>query len=58
MATSTGVILAGICIYFFNLNKVLPLLEIDDNKKKKIALIIAVLTTPYTMYIPTDLFLR
>ena len=57
-ATSIGVLLAGICIYLFNYNKVLPLLELDDNKKKKIAMIIAVITTPYTMYIPTDLFLR
>lgn len=54
--TSLGVILAGICIYLFNFNKVLPLIELDDNKKKKIAGIIAVITAPYTMYIPTELF--
>ena len=54
--TSIGVVLAGICIYYFNYNKVLSLIEIDDDKKKKIALIIAVFTAPYTMYIPTSFF--
>jgi len=54
--TSIRVVLAGICIYYFNYNKVLSLIEIDDDKKKKIALIIAVFTAPYTMYIPTSFF--
>ena len=54
--TSVGVILAGICIYYFNYNKVLILLDLEDNKRKRIAMIIAVLTTPYTMYLPSEFF--
>lgn len=55
-ATSAGVILAGICIYFFNYKKVLPLLEIADHKRKKLAIVLAVVTAPYTMYLPTEFF--
>jgi hypothetical protein len=56
IVTSIGVILAGICIYLFNYTKVLPLIDLEDHQRKKIAIIIAVLTMPYTMYIPTSLF--
>ena len=58
VATSAGVILAGICIYFFNYKKVLPLLEIADHKRKKLAIVLAVVTAPYTMYLPTEFFSR
>ena len=56
IVTSIGVILAGICIYLFNYKKVLPLIDLVDSKRKKVAIIIAVSTMPYTMYIPTELF--
>lgn len=55
--TSVGVILAGVCIYYFNYNKVLPLIISDAIERKKIAVMMAVITAPYAMYIPTSLFM-
>ena len=51
--TSVGVVLAGVCIYLFNSKKVLPLIDLGSKKANQIALISAIFTAPYAMYIPT-----
>lgn len=54
--TSVGVAVAGVCVYFFNYKWVLPRVLPDEWERKKMALAIAILTAPYTMYIPAIWF--
>lgn len=51
--TSLGVVLAGVCIYLFNYKKVLLLIDLGNADRKRIAILIAVFTAPYAMYIST-----
>ena len=47
-----AVFLSGICIYFADLKFAFKKLEIEISEKKKLALALAVLTAPYTFFIP------
>lgn len=49
---TVGVVLAGVLIYFFHIRFVWKDLPLEDGKKKKIALGMAILTAPYLMYLP------
>lgn len=49
---TVGVVLAGVLIYFFHIKFVWKGLPLEDEKKKKIALGMAILTAPYLMYLP------
>lgn len=49
---TVGVVLAGVLIYFFHIKFVWKGLPLEDGKKKKIALGMAILTAPYLMYLP------
>lgn len=57
LIVTLGVVLAGVCIFFFNYHKVLADMEEDARTRKIIALILALLTAPYTMYLPTEWFI-
>ncbi|WP_343209082.1 hypothetical protein [Anaerolentibacter hominis] len=54
--TALSVLIAGLCIYFFNLKLVLNQVEFDIASRKKIALSLAVFTAPYFFFLPTELF--
>ena len=47
-------IIAGIFIYVFNRNVSFRKLDIEENKKKKISLILAIVTMPYLFFLPTQ----
>ena len=47
-----AVALSAVCIYFADLKIAFKKLEIEISEKKKLALAIAVLTAPYTFFIP------
>ena len=47
-----GVVLAGVLIYFFHIKFVWKGIALEEGKKKKIALGMAILTAPYLMYLP------
>ena len=47
-----GVVLAGVLIYFFHIKFVWKGIPLEEGKKKKIALGMAILTAPYLMYLP------
>lgn len=49
---TVGVVLAGVLIYFFHIKFVWKGLPLEEGKKKKIALGMAILTAPYLMYLP------
>lgn len=50
-----AVLLAGICIYFFNLKISFKNLDIDEKDKRKMALIMAIFTAPYLFFLPVSL---
>lgn len=50
------ILISGICIYNFNYNMVFKQLNIDHDKKKTLALSLAIFTSPYLFYLPTMLF--
>ena len=47
-----AVALSAICIYFADLKFAFKKLEIEISEKKKLALALAVLTAPYTFFVP------
>ena len=47
-----AVFLSGICIYFADLKIAFKKLDLEISEKKKLALALAVLTAPYTFFIP------
>ena len=47
-----AVALSAVCIYFADLKIAFKKLEIEISEKKKLALALAVLTAPYTFFIP------
>ncbi len=49
-----AVFLAGYLIYLFNLKVSLKKTELEPAAKKKTALLLAVLTAPYTFFIPSS----
>lgn len=49
------ILLAGICIYYFNLKNSFAKMEIDEKDKKKLALYVAIFTAPYFFYVPISL---
>lgn len=49
-----GVVLAGICIYHFNLKLTFKTLDISLVQKKHLALILAIFTAPYLFLVPTS----
>lgn len=48
---TVGVVLAGVLIYFFHIKFVWKGILLEEGKKKKIALGMAILTAPYLMYL-------
>ena len=48
---TVGVVLAGVLIYFFHIRFVWKGILLEEGKKKKIALGMAILTAPYLMYL-------
>ncbi|HAX73878.1 MAG TPA: hypothetical protein DCY20_10185 [Firmicutes bacterium] len=50
------VLIAGVCIYFFNYKISFKHLELTDAEKKFVALTLAILTAPYLFYLPTAWF--
>lgn len=50
------VVITSVIIYFVNKKWCLKKLDIPDDKKKKIALSLAVFTAPYLFYLPTAWF--
>lgn len=54
---SICVFLTSLCIYLFNSKWCLKKADLDEGKKKKIALSLAVFTAPYLFYLPTKWFL-
>lgn len=53
--TSIAIIIAGILIYAFNYYGHLKNLELDQGKRRKLALTLAIITAPYLMFLPTDM---
>lgn len=51
-----AVVIAGVCIYLFNFHFCLNKSSLDKKQKKKLALALAILTAPYTFYLPTEWF--
>lgn len=49
---TTGVILAGVLIYFFHIRFIWKNIVLEEGQKKKIALGMAIVTAPYLMYLP------
>ena len=49
---TVAVFLSGICIYFADLKIAFKKLDLEISEKKKLALALAVLTAPYTFFIP------
>lgn len=49
---TAGVALAGVLIYFFQRKIILEEIRLAEAQKHKLALGIAILTAPYTMYLP------
>ena len=47
-----AVLLSGVCIYFADYKFAFKKIEAEAGEKKKLALLIAVLTAPYTFFIP------
>ena len=54
--TFLSILLSGICIYFFDRNFALKKSNLDDRQKRVISIIMAVITAPYFMLLPTTLF--
>lgn len=52
------IILTAFCIYLFNYKICLKKTDLDNVKKKKVALSLAVFTAPYLFYIPTAWFYK
>ena len=52
ICTLVSVLAAGILIYVFNAKIALNKTELDDKAKKKVALLMALLTMPYPFFIP------
>lgn len=52
ICTVISVLVAGILIYVFNAKIALKKTELDDKAKKKVALLMAVLTMPYLFLVP------
>jgi len=51
-----AITLACVCSYLFNIKISFKRLEMDIRYKKRTALVIAVLTAPYLLFIPVDSF--
>ena len=52
ICTLISVLAAGVLIYVFNAKIALKKTELDDRSKKKVALLMAVLTMPYLFFMP------
>ena len=52
ICTVISVLFAGVLIYIFNAKIALKKTELDDKAKKKVALLMAVLTMPYFFLVP------
>jgi hypothetical protein len=52
LCTLISVLAAGVLIYVFNAKIALRKTELDDKAKKKVALLMAVLTMPYLFFMP------
>lgn len=52
------VVIAAVFIYIFNYKVVLKKVDLEDSKKKRLALSLAIFTAPYTFFIPTMWFYR
>lgn len=53
---AAGVIIAGCCIYFFNLKVSFRKMDASEIQKKKLAASLAVFTAPYLFFLPTSIF--
>lgn len=53
---AVSVLLAGVCIYFFNQKFSFRNIELLPEQKRKIALVLAVVTAPYLFFLPTAWF--
>lgn len=54
--TTFSIIIAGIFIYFFDKTLALKKADISEKEKTKISMILAIVTTPYLMFFPTEIF--
>lgn len=50
------VLIAGICIYYFNLKWGLKKANLEFKQRKAVALSLAIITAPYLFYLPTKWF--
>ena len=52
LCTLFAVLLAGVLIYVFNVKIALKKTELDDSAKKKVALLMAIVTMPFPFFMP------
>ena len=52
------VAVSAFCIYMFNYKISFKRVDIEDNKKRKLSLSLALITAPYLFYVPTMLFVQ
>lgn len=55
--TTMALIISAFFIYFFNKKVSFKSLDIDDQLKKRLSIILAVFTAPYVFYLPTSWFI-
>lgn len=53
--TSIAVIISGICIYLLNKKISLKKTNLEEKDKKKVAIVMAIVTAPYLFFVPADL---
>jgi hypothetical protein len=56
--TVGGLLIAGVSIFFFNYYWSFAKTDLTSDQKKKLALALAVFTTPYLFLFPLDWFVR
>lgn len=50
--TAIGVVISGICIYFFNRRTLTRRTDLDESQIRRIYLVLAIATAPWTFFIP------
>lgn len=50
-----AVLIAGICIYLFNSKVSFHHVDLEEKKKKRLSLVLAIVTAPYLFFFPTSL---
>jgi hypothetical protein len=53
LTTILGIAISGLCIYKFNLKRTFKNIDIDLAHKKRLALLLAIVTSPYMLLIPS-----